>query len=407
MKLITNMAEKKIKAETDNYVIEDRPPIKQDEKFKLYVRSGGRCALCNKYLIDPITGINIGEMAHIVGWTNKKKSPRGKSPLPQKDRNFEGNLILLCAEHHKIIDDPKTLTDYTVERLIQAKNDHENRIHHLTNLTEDSDTVVLRMFGNIRGTTVELSQKHALDVVYREEKRAANFIESFDKQSIEIDLTRLPEPEEDWDAYWSIGRNTVNKELSKFEEGIRSGSIRHLSVFAISRIPLLIYLGFKLGDKIPMSLYQKNRGEAESWGWLDADENVEFSVDKIQIFDSHHVVLVLNISGSIDIANLPAIVIANANIYLIKPSTGIPNRNIFNSKKSYLNFVNKYHEFLSQLEIDHKACNCIHLFSAIPIVAAVACGRGLMRNVHPCLLIYDLTGKEYLPTITINIHETN
>ena len=401
------MAKKKIKVETDNYEIEDRPPIKPDEKFKLYVRSGGRCALCNKYLIDLSTGINIGEMAHIVGWTNKKKSPRGQSSMPQKDRNFEGNLILLCAEHHKIIDDPRTLTDYTVERLIQAKNDHENRIHHLTDLNRDSDTVVLRMFGNIRGTAVELSQKHALDVVFKEEKRAAHFIDSFDKQSIEIDLTRLPEPEEDWDAYWSTGRNTINKELGKFEEGIRSGSIRHLSVFAMSRIPLLIYLGFKLGDKIPMSLYQKNRGEAETWGWLDDEENIEFSIEKTQSAESQHVVLIMNISGSIDIANLPQNVKANTNIYVMKPTTGIPNRNIFNSKKSYLNFIKKYHEFLSQLEIDHKACDCIHLFSAIPIVAAVASGRGLMRNVHPAVLIYDFTGKEYLPTITINTHEAN
>ncbi|MNG79398.1 hypothetical protein D3C87_623680 [compost metagenome] len=65
------MAKKKLKIETENFIIEDRPPIKQDEKFKLYVRSGGRCAICNRYLIDLQTGINLGEMAHIVGWTNK------------------------------------------------------------------------------------------------------------------------------------------------------------------------------------------------------------------------------------------------------------------------------------------------------------------------------------------------
>jgi hypothetical protein len=401
------MATKKIKVETDNFIIEDRPPIKPDEKFKLYVRSGGRCALCNKYLIDPNTGINIGEMAHIVGWTNKKKSPRGLSPLPQKDRNFAENLVLLCAEHHKIIDDPRMLTDYTVERLIEAKNAHESRIHHLTNLSKDSDTVVLRMFGNIRGTTVELSQKHALDVVFKEEKRAAYFLDSFDKQSIEIDLTKLPEPEEDWDGYWSIGQKTINKEINKFEEGIRSGNIRHLSVFAISRIPLLVYLGYKLGDKIPMSLYQKHRGENETWGWINEEENFEFIIDKIQEAASEDVVLILNISGSIDTAKLPRHLTENSNIYMIKPSSVVPNRNIFNSKKTYENFVAKYHEFLSQLEVDHKSCDSIHVFSAIPIAAAVACGRGVMRNVHPSLVIYDFTGKDYLPTITININEAN
>lgn len=401
------MAKKKISIETENYIIEDRPPIKQDEKFKLYVRSGGRCAMCNRYLIDLRTGINLGEMAHIVGWTNKKGSPRGLSSMPQEERNFETNLILLCPEHHKEIDDAKMLTDYTVERLIETKKEHESRIHHLTNLSKDSDTVVLRMLGNIRGTAVEMSQKHALDVVFKEENRAAVFIDSFDKQSIEIDLTKLPEPEEGWDAYWSLGQKIIDRELNKFEEGIRSGSIRHLSVFAISRIPLLVYLGYKLGDKVPMSLYQKHRGEEETWGWIDKDENIDFELSKIQEDNSNNVILVLSIGGSVDIGKLPKPLVDQSNIYVIKPSSVIPNRNIFNSKKSYLNFVQKYHEFLSQLEIDHKGCDTIHTFPAIPLLAAIACGRGIMRNAHPSLLIYDFTGKDYLPTLTINTHETN
>ncbi|WP_324760584.1 SAVED domain-containing protein [Sphingobacterium thalpophilum] len=401
------MAKRKLTVETETFVIEDRPSIKLDDKFKLYVRSGGRCAICNKYLIDIQTGINLGEMAHIVGWTNKKGSPRGLSAMPQEERNFETNLILLCSDDHKIIDNAKMLNDYTVERLIEAKKEHENRIHHLTNLSRDRDTVVLRMLGNIRGATVEMSQKHALDIVFKEEKRAAVFLDSFDKQSIEIDLTKLPEPEEDWDSYWSLGQKTIDKELRKFEEGIRAGTIRHLSVFAISRIPLLAYLGYKLGDKIPMSLYQKHRGEEETWGWIDKDGNIEFEINKIHTADSDNVILVLSISGNVDIAKLPQPLAVNSNIFVIKPSSVIPNRDIFNSKKTYDNFVKKYHEFLSQLEIDHKNCDEIHLFPAVPILAAIACGRGIMRNVHPSLLIYDFTGKNYVPTITLNVHETN
>ncbi|WP_276967311.1 HNH endonuclease [Chryseobacterium sp.] len=400
------MRSQKKKIDLENYIVEDRPSIKEIDKLKLYTKSGGRCAICNKYLIDLGYGVNIGEMAHIVGWTNKQKSPRGISALPIDKRNTEENLILLCAEHHKIIDDKKALEEFTVERLIAHKNEHESRIHHLTNLHKDSDSVVLRMLGNIRGISVELSQENARHAVYNTDKKFARFIDSFDKQSIEIDLSALPEPEINWDSYWQMGTGIIDKELRLFEQGINSGSIRHLSVFALTRIPLLIYLGYKIGDKVPVSVYQKQRANEERWAW-QGNEDIQFEIETKQIKASDDVILILSLSGSIDLDKLPADLISSASIYLIKPVNTVPNRDIFLSKKTYENFVKMYHQFLSSLEIEQKSCKNLHLFPAIPISAGIACGRGLMRNIHPALIVYDFAEKEYLPTIKINAYETN
>jgi hypothetical protein len=91
----------------------------------------------------------------------------------------------------------------------------------------------------------------------------------------------------------------------------------------------------------------------------------------------------------------------------MRPVSTVPNRNILRNKLSYENFTKSYHEFLSRLEADHKGCRTIHLFPAIPVSAAIACGRGIMRDVHPEIAIYDFTGGIYKPTITINSDETN
>lgn len=63
----------------------------------------------------------VGENCHIVG--EKPSSPRGKSSLTSKDRNRYPNLILLCAEHHTIVDDDPTA--WPIELLHQIKADHE------------------------------------------------------------------------------------------------------------------------------------------------------------------------------------------------------------------------------------------------------------------------------------------
>jgi hypothetical protein len=386
----------------DDYEISKRPNIKPQEKIRLWVHSGGRCAICNKYLLDLDYNVSIGEMAHIVGWNKAAKSPRGLADLPLEDRNTADNLILLCAEHHKIVDNKELLQEFTLERLMKHKIDHEKRIFHLTSLQIDAQSVVIRMLGGIRGAAVEVSKEHVRNVVFNSEQKFAMFLDSYDKHGIEIDLTGLPEPDENWESYWTIGEGIIDKCLLLLHEGVAKGGVRHQSVFALSRIPLLVYLGYKLGDKVPLTLYQKHRGEDETWMWSDKEKAEAFEVVKLQEYPSAEVVLLLSISGSIDFASLPTPIVKGRNVYMIRPVAIVPNRNIFRNKATFENFCKTYYFFLSDLEVNHKSCDTIHLIGAVPVTASIACGRGIMRDAQPALTIYDLIGSTYKPAITIN-----
>jgi hypothetical protein len=396
------MAEKNKKIEVEDHIVETRPAIKEPDKVRLWVRSGGRCAICNKYLLDLNYDVSIGEMAHIVGWSKADKSPRGEAELALDARNMVDNLMLLCADHHKIIDTKELLEEFTLERLMQHKADHEKRIHHLTDLQIDSESVVLRMLGGIRGATVEVSKEHARNVVFNSERKFAMFIDSFDKHGIEIDLKALPEPEENWEGYWSIGQGIIDRSLNPLIEGVGKGQVRHLSVFAMSRIPLLVYLGYKLDDKIPTSLYQKHRGDQETWMWSEETKTETFEVVKLKENASHNIALILSLSGSINPSELPEEILESCNLYEIVPVGTTPNRDILRSKASYENFSKTYHGFLSQLEVSHKPCKQINLFPALPVTAALACGRGLMRDAQPAITVYDRSGTIYKPALTVN-----
>ena len=73
----------------------------------------------------------IGQEAHIVA--QKKNGPRGKSTLTDDQRNKYDNLILLCSNHHKLIDDQEI--KYTVELLKEYKIKHEKWVKK--NLSQD------------------------------------------------------------------------------------------------------------------------------------------------------------------------------------------------------------------------------------------------------------------------------
>ena len=104
--------------------------IPQKEIKALFMLSGGVCAFpgCGKRLIEPGTEADdasiFAEMAHIVG--ESRQGPRGDSPMSDEDRDKHTNLVLVCGDHHKLIDDrPRT---YSVPVLRQIKADHEGRI---------------------------------------------------------------------------------------------------------------------------------------------------------------------------------------------------------------------------------------------------------------------------------------
>jgi hypothetical protein len=89
----------------------------------IWVEAGGRCAICRKHLLSPGTETDdpsvIGEEAHIVA--RSPGGPRAGDIHPDR-LDHHSNLILVCREHHKQIDDQPN--HYTVERLRQIKQAH-------------------------------------------------------------------------------------------------------------------------------------------------------------------------------------------------------------------------------------------------------------------------------------------
>lgn len=108
--------------------------IPTKDSHALWGNSAGRCAFptCTIKCIDSPnkTGtVLIGEMAHVLA--HAKKGPRAmNSPNNSVDR-YE-NLILLCPNHHTLVD--KAPKDYPAELLRQWKAALENRVANALDL---------------------------------------------------------------------------------------------------------------------------------------------------------------------------------------------------------------------------------------------------------------------------------
>lgn len=369
--------------------------VSELEKRKLWVRSGGRCALCKRYLLEgelTYEEISLGEAAHIVGQKHSKKSARGIDSLPEDDRDTAENLILACSLCHTEID--KLAVEKLIDKdfLRQRKREHEDEILHQTSLTPSRRTAILRMAGDIRGGRMELPRDISVEAVIKSAGRFPVFLESYDQKSIEIDLRDLDgEPEAD-SSYYQSATSKIDKAIAhRIHPAVLAGDIQHLSVFAIARMPLLVYLGSKLDDGIATDVYQRHRA-SQNWIWSAEDPGHTFTTTQPQHNQSQDAVIVANLSGTTPLCDLPGS-LAGTAVFQIDSQ---PSEDLFAHPAVLLRFEQTIRDIFTGIERTHKHVKRIHLFGAIPISPAVTIGRIMKSDgLRPRLLTYDRTDAGY------------
>ncbi|TDN37018.1 SAVED domain-containing protein [Hymenobacter sp. UV11] len=391
-----------------------KPPKKaQRQKPKpevvraIYARAAGRCLLCSKELTMSRElgeyAFNIGEMAHIVGQSLDKTSPRSDFELPKELRDEADNFLLLCSGCHSIIDAGATRKDFTVQWLRDWKRDREAHIAHVTGLPQSHRTCIVRLVGLIRGQAVQITTSECNSAtLHHSTPRFAFFPLVYGRQEVGIDLTRLGEPEHN-PQYWTSVQYQVQTALTQIRTGIERGELDHLSVFGFARIPVLAYFGFALGNKVATTLFQRRRTDDKPWHWLTAAEPRGFEWVCLQTgTDAQCVALVLNISGTIQLAELPTPIDERYYVVGIKPIGCDPQPDALLSEACLQAFRQCYRQVLAHLEAHYKLARAVHLFAAVPAGVALLLGADLLPDVQPEVILYDRQPREFSPALRLN-----
>ena len=401
----TDDKKRRTKASRSRTYSSQAPKLKSSDPqiLELWVRAGGRCEFhgCNEYLLqDKLTRneVKLADVAHIVA--RSKVGPRGNDPMPLNQRNRFSNLFLACLKHHRMIDKKGLVAKYPKELLLRYKQAHEERIRFVTGLGDENETCVIRMIGNIRGHTVSASDEEIRVAVLKSSSRYPRYLGR--ENHVEIDLRSLPE--RNLARYWNDGieriKDVIDRQLTP---AVQKNEIRHVSAFAFARIPFLAYLGYAVGDKLPLDIYQKHRTGSEGWVWPRDKGQQRFTFRKERVGkDKSSVAAMLSLSGQLSVDQLPPYISDDFTVYALSPEDARPGRSLILSKGSVDQFRQTYAALLRDIEGNYPLAKTIHLFSAVPISVAVVLGRELLRNLSPALLIYDVGSSGFEPTITLD-----
>jgi hypothetical protein len=164
---------------------------------RLFATSGNQCAFPNCRIEIVREGTILGEVCHIK--SAKANGPRYDALQSEEERHGYGNLILLCANHHTVIDhDEQT---YTVERQIAMKRDHQASGLPLSDdkaNTAASLMMSLAQMGGIAVQTVNAGSIHIHSPIRANSEATAAVGRSADA------ALNMFIPELSWREYWLI-----------------------------------------------------------------------------------------------------------------------------------------------------------------------------------------------------------
>lgn len=347
-------------------------------RLLLFVRSGGRCEFdgCNKYLLEHHVTRSLGvygQMAHVVAF--RRDGPRGQEML-KKDIHDPSNLMLLCGGCHKEVDGrPARYSRLVLEGYKAA---HEARVRAATGMGPDRQTAVLILQARIGDQTVAVTLPQVMD--------AAKPRYPSNDRPLTVDLiASRVEGAEFLTSAADMVRRRVEAFLSPEGEG---GRVGHVSVFALAPIPVLVYLGSQLSNKVSTELFQRHRDQ-ESWAWKATGRRVRYVRSVLARGTSGRVAVVLSLSGRIRLADLPLEIQAGATVYEITLDGQTPRTTFLRKKRDLDAFRVAYQDLLGDIVQTHGRIPSFDLFPAVPASIAVLCGRELLPKVHPRCRVHD------------------
>jgi len=350
--------------------------------LQLWHRSGGRCQFrgCNEALWrDEMSQakMNRAYIAHIIA--DSPGGPRGNSELSPKLAKEFSNLMLLCPTHHKLVDDNPD--DYSVELLQEYKQEHEKRIEYLTGINADMKTHLLFFLDNIGDRKPSVNFDDARTSVLPRYPTSAD--------SIKIDLTQSPYRDHE-SSYFTDKQDEISRLINIcVRQRSRHEDIKHLSIFAIASMPLLIHFGYELGDTIPSDVYQYHR-DTNSWKWQPNDErDFGYTVEEPDSLDMCGKTIALNLSLSGVIHSTEIDKAMKTAYCTYRMSIANPSRDYLKSKEQMDLFRAEMKALLRQIRETHGPGSEIHLFPAIPVSVAICLGQLLLPKSDPPIHIYE------------------
>lgn len=349
---------------------------------ELWARAGGRCQFggCNRMLYKSAVTqetVNLSQNAHIYSFS--EKGPRGWGPFRQNlsSLNDVSNLMLMCYDCHKKIDQSGGAGRYPADLLIQWKIQHERRVEIVTGIAPDKKSNVVLYGANI-GSEKSPIQYHACV--------EAMFPQWYPASENPVLISMTSELNDSSPQYWQTESQHLLKAFQrKIMSIIEDEPCKNFSVFALAPQPLLIQLGALLTDKVDVETYQLHR-EPKDWFWQDCEDDFDYIINKPDDFEGKPV-LIVSLSDHVSPERITRVIGKDTSNWEITLKN--PHNDFMQSKQQLSIFRRRLRSLIIEIKRAHGEATPLHIFPVMPVSCAIELGRTRMPKADMPWLIYD------------------
>ena len=370
--------------------------LKRDVERELWGRASARCEFsdCNRLLYkSPVTqeAVNLAEMAHIYSFS--KNGPRGWGifTLMPAALNDVGNLMLVCHDCHKKIDQDKTGERYSADLLKKWKSEHETRVRIATGITANKRSHVVLYGSRIGDENSPLQTAVAFDAMFPDWNPA---------EDRSVNLSMNSALDDSTNEFWIAQAAHLRKEFNRhIRARIDEAQPNHFSVFALASQPLLILLGSLFTDKVPAVVYQPHR-EPKTWKWKSHPDGFAFRITE-PMDKTGNPALVFSLSAKITPERVESVLDGRISIW--EMTIDQPHNDFLRSEAQLSMFREAVRKLMVAIQAGHPNATDLKVFPAMPVSCAVEFGRVRMPKADLAWVIYDQNPKhqKFIQTITI------
>jgi hypothetical protein len=203
---------------------------------------------------------------------------------------------------------------------------------------------------------------------------------------IEIKIKGMRHKDSDPD-YWTA-------ELRRLREGFQdeilgrfeNGDVRHLSVFGLAPIPLLIELGRLLSDISAVDVYERHRFPEQQWRWPEDGTAIAFQRTAGQAGPK---TVALKLAVTSEIADERVTAVLGNDVSLWQIASLHHGQGIIRRREDLARWRAVVARTLDEIKNRHGMDAQVAVFPAIPVSCAVEFGRAWQPKAHPNLHIFD------------------
>ena len=378
--------------------VKNKRMITKMTEIELWARSAGRCQFngCNRILYRfPVTQerSNIAEKAHIYSFSEKGARGWGRLKWNLPRLNEVDNLMLLCHDCHKTIDQDKDGVKYSASLLQKWKKEHEQRVALVTGIASNRKSHVVFYRSKIGEQLSPLQPDQAME---------AMFPERYPASERPVILSMSCSHEDRSPGFWKSESEHLDRVFGqKISPLLEDSEEKHFSLFAFAPMPLLIQLGTLFTDKIAVDTYQPIR-EPKGWHWQEFPEGFQFLIKEPQNMEGKPV-LIVSLSDIIKHDRITSVLGDEVSIWeLTVPEKYINNDNI--RDRAQLSMMRTaIRGLMVMIKERHGSTTSLSIFPAMAVSCSVEMGRARMPKADMPWVIYDQNNKAggFMKALTI------